>query len=198
MEEVTAQQCGKGEGKVLEPPECNQCMECGIEYELRPGKSTSCIEHGIECELGPGKSTLCTECREAKAKCKRSGEEKPERKCKWADVEEPEAEPSSSKRPKKTLEERSDGVAELVEVLGAGLKAITDALSKQGKLLQELVELEVDKVELMQLDQWVSEDEEEEETEEGEEVEVEQELLELAKEREENGDASEEEVEAEE
>ena len=66
-------------------------------------------------------------------------------------------------------------MTELVEVLGVGLKAITDALSKQGRLLQELVELEVDKVELMQLDQWMledGEDEKEEETEEGEEVEV--------------------------
>ena len=48
-----------------------------------------------------------------------------------------------------------------------------DALSKQGRLLQELVELEADKVELMQLDWWVSEDKEdkeEEEVEEGEEV----------------------------
>ena len=39
-------------------------------------------------------------------------------------------EPSSSKRPKKTLEERSDRFMELAEVLGAGLKAITDTLSK--------------------------------------------------------------------
>ena len=95
-------------------------------------------------------------------------------------------------------EERSDGFVELTEVLGVGLKAITDALSKQGRLLQELVELEVDKVELMQLDQWVSkdeEDEEEEETEEGEEVEVEKELPELAKEKEENRDELEEEEE---
>ena len=38
--------------------------------------------------------------------------------------------PSGSKRPKKMLEERSDGFVELVEVLGVGLKAITDALSK--------------------------------------------------------------------
>ena len=86
-------------------------------------------------------------------------------------------------------------MAELAEVLGAGLKAITEALSKQGRLLQELVELEADKVELMQLDRWASEDEEdeeEEETEEGEEVEVEKELPELAKEKEENGEESEE------
>ena len=116
-------------------------------------------------------------------------------------MEELEAGPSDSKRLKKMLEERSNGVAELVEVLLAGLKVIMDALSKQGRLLQELVELEADKVELMQLDQWVSEDEEDEEedeAEEGEEVEVEKELLELAKEREENGDGSEEEAEAEE
>ena len=44
-------------------------------------------------------------------------------------------------------------MAELAEVLGAGLKAIMDVLSKQERLLQELVELEADKVELMQLDQ---------------------------------------------
>ena len=116
-------------------------------------------------------------------------------------AEELEAGPSGSKRPKKTSEERSDGLMELVEVLGAGLKAITDALSKQGRLLQELVELEAEKVELIQLDWWASEDEEdeeEEETEEGEEVEVEKELPELAKEREENGDGSEEEAEVEE
>ena len=110
-------------------------------------------------------------------------------------AEESEAGPSGSKRLKKTSEERSDGFAELAEVLGVGLKAISDALSKQGRLLQELVELEAEKVELMQLDRWVledEEDEEEEETEEGEEVEVEKELLELAKEREENGDGLEE------
>ena len=136
-----------------------------------------------------------------KAKCEWPGEEKPERKHKQVQVEELKAWPSGLKRPKKTLEERSDRVAELVEVLGAGLKAIMDTLSKQGRLLQELVELEVDKVELMQLDQWVledKEDKEEDEMEEGEEVEVEKELLELAKEREENGDGSEEEEEVEE
>ena len=111
-------------------------------------------------------------------------------------MKEPEAGPSSLKRLKKMLEERSDGVAELVEMLGAGLKAIIDAFSKQRRLLQELVELEADKVELMQLDQWVSEDEEDKEddkTEKGEEVEVEQKLPELAKETEENGDGSKEE-----
>ena len=100
-------------------------------------------------------------------------------------------EPSGLKRLKKLSEERSNRMAELVEVLGVGLKAITDTLSKQGRLLQELVELEVDKVELMQLDRWALEDEEdkeEEEMEEGEEVEVEQELPELAKEKEENGE----------
>ena len=178
MEEVAAQQRSKGKAKASELPVCNQCAE-----------------HGLECKLRPGKSTLCTECREVKAKCKQPGKEKPERKCKRAQAEEPEAGPSNSKRLKKTLEERSDGMAELAEVLGAGLKAITDALSKQGRLLQELVELEADKVELMQLDRWASEDkedEEEEETEEGEEVEVEQELLELAEEKEENGEESEE------
>ena len=153
------------------------------------------MERGLECELGPGKSTSCTECREAKAKCEQPGKEKLERKHKQAQAEESEAGPSGSKRPKKTSVERSDGMTELVEVLGAGLKAITDALSKQGRLLQELVELEADKVELMQLDRWVSEDEEDEEedeAEEGEEVEVEQELPELAKEKEENGEGSEE------
>ena len=98
-------------------------------------------------------------------------------------MEEPEAGPSNWKRLK----------TELVEMLRAGLKTIMDTLSKQGRLLQELVELEADKVELMQLDWWVSEDEEdkEEETEEEEQVEMEKELLELAKERKENGDRSE-------
>ena len=43
--------------------------------------------------------------------------------------------PSSSKRLKKMLEERSDRIAELVEMLEAGLKAIMDALSKQWRLL---------------------------------------------------------------
>ena len=144
-----------------------------------------CVEHGLECKLRPSKPTLCTEYHKAKAKCKQPGKEKPERKYKRVLAEEPEAGPSGLKRPKKSLEERSDGMVELAEVLGAGLKAITEALSKQGKLLQELVELEVDKVELMQLDWWVlddKEDEEEDEMEEGEEVEVEKELPELAKE----------------
>ena len=50
------------------------------------------------------------------------------------------------KRLKKILEERSDRV---VEVLWVGLKAITDTFSKQERLLQELVELEADKVEIM-------------------------------------------------
>ena len=68
-------------------------------------------------------------------KCKQPGKEKPERKYKWAQAEELEAGPSGSKRPKKTLEESSNRFAELAEVLGAGLKAITDALSKQGRLL---------------------------------------------------------------
>ena len=63
MEEVAAQQCRKGKGKALEPPECSRCAECGL-----------------ECKLGPGKSTLCTECHKAKAKCERPGEEKLERK----------------------------------------------------------------------------------------------------------------------
>ena len=178
MEEVAAQQCGKGKSKAEELLVCNQCVECGL-----------------ECELRPGKSTLCTEYCEVKAKCERPGEEKSERKHKQALAEEPEAGPSGSKRPKKSSEERSDGMAELAEVLGAGLKTITEALSKQGRLLQELVELETDKVELMQLDWWMLEDEEdkeEDQTEEGEEVEVEKELPELAKEKEENGEESEE------
>ena len=112
------QQCGKGKGKASELLECNWC-----------------VEHGLECKLGPGKSILCTECCGAKAKCEWPGEEKPERKCKQAQAEELEAGPSGSKKPKKTSEERSDGMTELAEVLGAGLKAITDALSKQGRLL---------------------------------------------------------------
>ena len=76
---------------------------------------------------------------------------------------------------KKMLEE-SEMMVELAKVLRGGLRTIMDALNKQEKLLQELVELEVDKVELMQLDKWVLEDEENEEEaemEEGEEVEVE-------------------------
>ena len=172
------QQRRKGKGEVEELLVCNQCTE-----------------RRLECELGPSKSTSCMECCKAKAKCERPGKEKPERKRKRALVEEPEAGPSSLNRLKKLSEERSNRMAELVEVLGAGLKAITEALSKQGRLLQELMELEVDKMELMELDQWVSEDEEDEEEdeiEEGEEVEVEKELPELAKETEENGDESEE------
>ena len=43
-------------------------------------------------------------------------------------------------------------MVELAEVLRMGLRAITDALSKQERLLQELVQLEADKIELMQLD----------------------------------------------
>ena len=178
MEEITAQQHGKGKAKASEAPDCQWCQDCVL-----------------KCKLGPGKFTLYKECHEAKVKCERLRDEKPERKQKRTRVEEPEAGPSGSKRPKKTSEERSDGFVELAEVLGVGLKAIMDALSKQGRQLQELVELEADKVELMQLDWWASEDEEdeeEEETEEGEEVEVEQELPELAKEKEENGEESEE------
>ena len=127
------QQCSKGKAKASEPPVCNRCAE-----------------RGLECELGPGKLTSCTECCEAKAKCERPGEEKPERKRKRGQVEESEAGPSGSKRLKKTSEERSDGMTELAEVLGAGLKAITDTLSRQGRLFQKLVELEMDKVELIQ------------------------------------------------
>ena len=177
------QQCRKGKGKASELPECSQC-----------------VKHGLKCELRPGKSTSCTKCHEAKTKCKWPSEEMLERKCKWMQAEELEAGLSSSKRLKKMLEERSDRFAELAEVLEAGLKAITDALGKQERLLQELVELEADKVELMQYGQWTLEDEEDEdedEVEEGEEVEVEQELSELAKEQEENGDGSEEEEEVE-
>ena len=138
--------------------------------------------------------------RKVKAKCEWSSKEKPERKCKQAQVEEMDAGPSNWKRLKKMLEEKSNGMAELLEMLGVGLKAIMDAFSKQRMLLQELVKLDVDKVELIQLDQWVLKDEEdeEEETEEGAEVEVEKELLELVKEREENRDGLEEEEEAEE
>ena len=94
-----------------------------------------CAERGLEYELGPGKSTSCTECRKVKAKCEQPSKEKLERKHKRAQAEESEVGPSGLKRPKKTLEERSDRFAELVEVLGAGLKAIPDALSKQGRLL---------------------------------------------------------------
>ena len=61
-------------------------------------------------------------------------------------MKEPEAGPSSLKELKKAFKEESDRVA---EVLRIGLKAIMDALSKQGRLFQELVELGVDKVELM-------------------------------------------------
>ena len=89
----------------------------------------------------------------------------------------------------------------MAEVLWVGLKAMMDTLNKHGRLLHELVELEADKVELMQSDQWVKkdeEDEDEDEAEEGEEVEVEQELPELTKEREEHGDGLEKEEETEE
>ena len=107
-----------------------------------------CVEYRLECKLGPSKLTLYTKCCEVKAKCEQPGEEKPERKHKQAQTEEPEVGPSSLKRLKMS-EERSDGMAELAEVLGAGLKAIMDLFSKQGRLLQELMELEVNKVELM-------------------------------------------------
>ena len=69
-------------------------------------------------------------------------------------MEELEAGPSGLKKLKKMLE-KSDIMAELVEVLRGGRRAIMDTLNKQEKLLQELVELEVDKIELMQLDWWV-------------------------------------------
>ena len=78
---------------------------------------------------------MCTKCCEAKAKCERPGEEKLKRKRKRAQAEELEGGPSGWKRPKKTLEERSNGMAELAEALEAGLKAIMGALSKQGRLL---------------------------------------------------------------
>ena len=166
MEEVTAQQCSKGKKRVLELLECKKCQD-----------------HGLECKLGPGKSTSCKECHEVKAKYKCSRDEKLEWKWKQTRVEEVETGPSSLK--KKMSEEKSNGMVELAEVLQAGLRGITDALSKQRRLLQELMELETDKIELMQYDQWALEDkenEEDDEMEEGEEVEVEQELPELAKE----------------
>ena len=50
-------------------------------------------------------------------------------------MEEVEAGPSGSKRMKKMSEEGSDRMAELAEVLWAGLRGIMDALSKQGRLL---------------------------------------------------------------
>ena len=103
----------KGKGKALEPLVCNRCMECGL-----------------ECELGPGKLTLYTECCKAKAKCEWPSEEKPERKCKQVQAEESKTGPGDSKRLKKTSEERSNGVVELVEVLEVGLKAIMNAFSK--------------------------------------------------------------------
>ena len=58
--------------------------------------------------------------------------------------------PSSLKKIQKMLEEGRNRMAELTEVLRVGLKAIMDTLNKQGKLLQVLVELETDKVELLQ------------------------------------------------
>ena len=109
------QQHGKGKVKVLKLLECNWCTE-----------------HGLKCELRPGKSTLCTKCCKIKVKCKWPSEEKPERKHKQVQAEELEAGPSSSKRLKKILEERSDRMA---EVLRMGLKSITDTLNKQGRLL---------------------------------------------------------------
>ena len=62
-------------------------------------------------------------------------------------------EPSGLKRLKKMSEERRNRMVELVEVLQTGLKAIIDAFSKQRRLFQELVELEADKIELMQCNQ---------------------------------------------
>ena len=78
---------------------CNQCVECGL-----------------ECELGPSKSTSCMECHKVKVKCEQPSKEKPERKRKRALAEEPQAGPSSLKRLKKLLEERSNGMVELVEL----------------------------------------------------------------------------------
>ena len=63
MEEVAAQQHGKGKVKALELPECSQCVKCRLKCELRPGKLTSCTEY---CKV--------------KAKREQPGEEKPERK----------------------------------------------------------------------------------------------------------------------
>ena len=57
------QQCGKGKAKASEPPECNQCVELGL-----------------ECELGLSKLTSCTKCHEVKAKCEWPGKKKLERK----------------------------------------------------------------------------------------------------------------------
>ena len=85
------QQRGKGKRKASELPECNRCME-----------------RGLKCKLRPGKLTSCTKCCKAKTKCKQPGEEKPERKCKWALAEEPKVGPSGLKRPKKLSEERSN------------------------------------------------------------------------------------------
>ena len=45
-------------------------------------------------------------------------------------TEEPEAGPSGMKKVKKISEKRSNRIVELAEVLQAGLKAITDTLSK--------------------------------------------------------------------
>ena len=87
-----------------------------------------------------------------KVECECSRDEKPEQKQKQALVEEAETGPTGSKRTRKTSEEESNGMTELVEMLQAGLRGITDALSKHGRLLQELVELEADKVKLMQYD----------------------------------------------
>ena len=67
MEEVAAQQHGKGKAKASESLDCQQCQD-----------------HGLECKLGPDKSTSCEECREAKVKSKHPGEVKPEQKWKQA------------------------------------------------------------------------------------------------------------------
>ena len=75
-----------------------------------------CVEHGLKCELQPGKLTSCIECHEAKAKCEWPGEEKLKRKCKQAQVEEPEVGPSGLKKLKKMLEENNIMV-ELAKVL---------------------------------------------------------------------------------
>ena len=64
-------------------------------------------------------------------------------------------------------------MAELAEVLQLGLKSIIDTLSKQRRLFQELVELETDKMDLMQYNQWVLEDKEDKKEDEMEEGEVE-------------------------
>ena len=77
------------------------------------------------------------------------------------------------KKNEEDIQEGGNKMAELAEVLQLGLKSIIDTLSKQRRLLQELVELETDKMDLMQYNQWVLEDKEDKKEDEMEEVEVE-------------------------